>query len=163
MRKIGLFWRTLTQLTMRQLVFLVITRLRGRPRLRLPTIAPIAHFLTVADADKPVSWQAGTFVFLNKSYSPNAGPIDWNYRNEELNDYGKLWTYNLNYFDFLNQPDLNSADGSGTDSGFCCSNGLSAGWTGVLPDVITDYELGAVFESKSDTESSDQSAFICSD
>ncbi|AUD05542.1 alginate lyase family protein [Spirosoma pollinicola] len=111
MRKIGMFWRTLTQLTMRQLIFQLIARLRGRPRLRLPTIVPIAHFLTVADADKPVSWQSGTFVFLNKSYSPNAGPIDWNYINEGLGDYGKLWTYNLNYFDFLNQPALNPATG----------------------------------------------------
>ena len=35
----------------------------------------------------------GTFTFLNLSHSfPNE--IDWN-----LPDYGRLWTYNLNYFD----------------------------------------------------------------
>ena len=32
--------------------------------------------------------------------------IDWNY-----NKHGKLWTYNLNYFDFLNQKDLISQIG----------------------------------------------------
>ena len=37
------------------------------------------------------------FVFLNISHT-FSGKIDWNY-----NEYGKLWTYNLNYFDFLNQ------------------------------------------------------------
>jgi len=38
-----------------------------------------------------------TFVFINleKKYE---GEIDWNF-----SDYGKLWTYNLTYFDYLNQ------------------------------------------------------------
>ncbi|MFI1772648.1 heparinase II/III domain-containing protein [Thalassobellus citreus] len=40
------------------------------------------------------------FTFLNiiKEFSDK---IDWNYPK-----YGKLWTYNLNYFDFLNQKDI---------------------------------------------------------
>ena len=37
------------------------------------------------------------FCFLNIRHKFE-GTIDWNY-----NEYGKLWTYNLNYFDFLNQ------------------------------------------------------------
>jgi len=41
-----------------------------------------------------------TFDFLNIKYKFKED-IDWNYR-----DYGKLWTYNLNYFDFLNQKDI---------------------------------------------------------
>ncbi|QLE02364.1 alginate lyase family protein [Galbibacter sp. BG1] len=32
--------------------------------------------------------------------------VDWNYSN-----YGKLWTYNLNYFDFLNQNNISSKEG----------------------------------------------------
>jgi hypothetical protein len=39
-----------------------------------------------------------TFLNLTKSFSDQ---IDWNYTG-----YGKLWTYNLNYFDFLNQKDI---------------------------------------------------------
>jgi hypothetical protein len=39
------------------------------------------------------------FVFLN--IEKNFETIDWNY-----NNYGKLWTYNITYFDFLNQEDI---------------------------------------------------------
>ncbi|PID70919.1 MAG: hypothetical protein CR985_02455 [Flavobacteriales bacterium] len=47
----------------------------------------------------------GTFSFLNIKHNFN-GVIDWNY-----NQYGKLWTYNLNYFDFLNQADISKVEG----------------------------------------------------
>ncbi len=46
-----------------------------------------------------------TFNFLNIQHSFDA-EIDWNY-----NAYGKLWTYNLNYFDFLNQQEITSEEG----------------------------------------------------
>lgn len=45
---------------------------------------------------------AAAFTFLNRSHRFE-GPVDWNFAG-----YGKLWAYNLNYFDFLNQ-------GSGMD------------------------------------------------
>ena len=41
----------------------------------------------------------GEFEFLNLSAKFN-NDIDWNY-----SKYGKLWTYNLTYFDFLSQDD----------------------------------------------------------
>jgi hypothetical protein len=46
-----------------------------------------------------------TFVFLNreKDFSSN---IDWNFH-----EYGRLWTYNLNYFDYLLQPALDPETG----------------------------------------------------
>ena len=65
----------------------------------------------------PLSWKYGihnytsfdskelTFKFLNISHSFN-DKIDWNYQK-----YGKLWTYNLNYFDFLNQECISKEDG----------------------------------------------------
>jgi hypothetical protein len=65
----------------------------------------------------PISWKYGihnftsfdskelTFKFLNISHSFN-DKIDWNYQK-----YGKLWTYNLNYFDFLNQECISKEDG----------------------------------------------------
>jgi hypothetical protein len=46
-----------------------------------------------------------SFTFLNKSHAFNE-PIDWNF-----NNYGKLWMYNLNYFDYLLQNDINKEDG----------------------------------------------------
>jgi len=45
------------------------------------------------------------FVFLNLSQS-FSDKIDWNY-----NRFGKLWTYNLNYFDYLNQENISKETG----------------------------------------------------
>jgi len=42
-----------------------------------------------------------SFIFLNKSYKIDSYGIDWN-----CVKYGKLWTYNLNYFDYLQQNDM---------------------------------------------------------
>jgi len=44
------------------------------------------------------------FVFLNKE--KEFDNIDWNYK-----DFGKLWTYNLNYFDFLKQKEISKEEG----------------------------------------------------
>jgi uncharacterized heparinase superfamily protein len=41
------------------------------------------------------------FEFLNKKQK-FTGTIDWNFE-----QYGKLWNYNLNYFNYLNQKDIN--------------------------------------------------------
>ncbi len=41
-----------------------------------------------------------TFLFLNIKHTFE-NEIDWNF-----SDYGKLWTFNLNYFDFLNQENI---------------------------------------------------------
>ncbi|GAB4021433.1 hypothetical protein GCM10028773_30180 [Spirosoma koreense] len=61
---------------------------------------PDVYFLPVSEADKPVVFQHRTFTFLNQSVR-FPGQIDWNYA-----AHGKLWTYHLNYFDVLNQPDF---------------------------------------------------------
>lgn len=45
------------------------------------------------------------FQFLNIEHTFSE-EIDWDYA-----DYGKLWTYNLNYFDFLNQSDISKDKG----------------------------------------------------
>jgi hypothetical protein len=46
-----------------------------------------------------------SFTFLNVTHN-FSNQIDWNY-----SEYGKLWTYNLNYFDFLNQEDMSKEIG----------------------------------------------------
>lgn len=43
------------------------------------------------------------FLNLSKDFQEN---IDW-----DFDGYGKLWSFNLNYFDFLNQIDINVEDG----------------------------------------------------
>lgn len=45
-----------------------------------------------------------TFNFLNIEHAFD-NQIDWNF-----NVYGKLWTYNLNYFDFINQNEIQKKD-----------------------------------------------------
>lgn len=45
-----------------------------------------------------VSFDNYKFTFLNRSKDFLDKNVDW-----DFNMYGKLWTYNLNYFDFLNQ------------------------------------------------------------
>ena len=45
------------------------------------------------------------FLFLNIEYQFKSS-IDWNF-----NLHKKLWTYNLNYFDFLNQQTISKTDG----------------------------------------------------
>jgi hypothetical protein len=46
-----------------------------------------------------------SFTFLNISHS-FSDIINWN-----INQFGKLWTYNLNYFDFLNQENISNETG----------------------------------------------------
>lgn len=51
------------------------------------------------------SYENNQFIFLNLSKKFDS-KIDWNY-----NEIGKLWTYNLGYFDFLHQKDMTKEDG----------------------------------------------------
>jgi hypothetical protein len=55
---------------------------------------------------KKESFNHYQFSFLNQSTTFSEKTIDWDYP-----DYGRLWTYNLNYFDFLLQPGLNQKTG----------------------------------------------------
>ncbi|MDI1293536.1 MAG: alginate lyase family protein [Methylobacter sp.] len=52
-----------------------------------------------------VSCKGETFTFLNLSHSFD-GAIDWN-----CPEHGKLWIYNLTYFDFLQQEGLSREEG----------------------------------------------------
>lgn len=67
-------------------------------------------------SSQSIQWEGGiqftnryfkdrSFQFLNIEHKFSK-EIDWNY-----DDYGKLWTYNLNYFDFLNQSNITKEEG----------------------------------------------------
>lgn len=47
-----------------------------------------------------------SFSFLNLEQSFSQDSIDWSFR-----DYGMLWTYNLNYFDWLHQSGMSKEQG----------------------------------------------------
>ncbi len=51
------------------------------------------------------SFNNNTFKFLNKPHTFEE-TINWNFPS-----YGKLWTYNLTYFDYLNQEDISKKEG----------------------------------------------------
>ncbi len=51
------------------------------------------------------SMEGRNFTFLNKTYTFESS-IDWNF-----NGYGKLWNYNLTYFDFLLQKNMSKEEG----------------------------------------------------
>jgi len=72
----------------------VINEIISAPLTLIPSIPP-SHTV----------YNDGKFHILNKT-KHFEHPIDWNFH-----DYGKLWTYNLNYFDFLNQKNISSKDG----------------------------------------------------
>jgi len=70
-----------------------------------------------------------TFQFLNIDHVFN-DEIDWN-----LDEYGKLWTYHLNYFDFLMQDQLSKEDGVGLINNFL--KGIESKKDGLEPYPIS--------------------------
>ena len=61
------------------------------------------NFTALISSNK--TFDSNTFTFLNKSVSFSEN-IDWDFM-----DNGKLWAYNLNYFDFLNQKEMSKEIG----------------------------------------------------
>lgn len=56
-------------------------------------------------SSNPTYFSNRSFKFLNRQYIFQ-DKIDW-----DFSGYGRLWTYNLNYFDFLLQKDISKEDG----------------------------------------------------
>lgn len=103
-RKINLLFNTLKHLKFIQIYFRVYYLIRNKFLVREPK-------RRISPKSKKIVWNGGipnsnryfsqnSFEFLNIKHDFSRA-IDWN-----LTDYGKLWTYNLNYFDFLNQSEI---------------------------------------------------------
>ncbi|WP_128548188.1 heparinase II/III family protein [Larkinella soli] len=105
MRRIRLYWNTIRFLRFQQIVYQIMHRLRSKPVLSIPARIPPVYFLAVPAPDKPQSVRGQYFIFLNRTvHFPDV--VDWEY-----DGFGKLWQYNLNYFDFLNQPAMSRESG----------------------------------------------------
>jgi uncharacterized heparinase superfamily protein len=105
MKNWRLYGNTVRYLRVQQILFQVLNRLRSKPKLSVTSGTPKFYWLHFPLSDKSESLCGTTFTFLNRSVSfPNA--VDWNYNGE-----GRLWKYNLNYFDFLNQPGISQEKG----------------------------------------------------
>ncbi len=109
----ALYYHTLRHLRPIQVRYRIYYALRARwRRLRgfrfeIPTEAPTAAALKLLPAPPPPqSWlgpRRFRFLNLEKQFDDE---IDW-----DFSGHGKLWTYNLNYFDFLRQPQMNPETG----------------------------------------------------
>lgn len=112
LKKISLLIDTLRYLKFKQIYYQIFYRLRKILKAEAGKFRPHPEKTTdlklEAYIPKPKSYANNTFTFLNlvKDY-PSVAAIHWD---EPV--YGKLWTYNLNYFDFLLQPGMDTGTGN---------------------------------------------------
>lgn len=116
--KLTLLFQTLRHVKPIQLYYQLYYRFKSN------TVPRIDHSLKIAKLDgfvnenisMSVSYQVNNkFNFLNLEQCFD--DINWNFP-----DHGKLWTYNLNYFDFLNQEGMTKSQGLYLIHDFCSKN-----------------------------------------
>jgi len=106
MGEVFLFIRTISYLKFRQIVYRLFYTFRSKYRrfvrfkLNYNFYRKGKPLLFEPFIPNKTSYTSNTFTFLNQAITFSDG-IDWDYM-----DNGKLWAYNLNYFDFLNQSNL---------------------------------------------------------
>lgn len=108
--KLNLYFHTLRHLRWQQIYYRLWYALRRR---LLPTRLPEVHPPTAGQLNFQPSltapnhlWQPPlSFTFLNQTHTFDA-KVDWNF-----SQFGKLWTYNLTYFEFLQQTDISRTEG----------------------------------------------------
>jgi hypothetical protein len=100
--KLLLYYHTLKYLKPRQVFYQVYYRLRKPFRQNTSSLGHAQSFPLLFEASIPAakSVSGTTFSFLNREKTFD-GSIDWDFI-----EYGKLWCYNLNYFDFLHQEGI---------------------------------------------------------
>ena len=114
MNKTARYFHTLRYLKAEQLFYQLYYRFRRQGRRVLRMTCPLQlerqgfSVQLVPFVTKQQVYNNGTFTFLNIAhfFGENAGSIDW-----EFGKYGKLWLYNLNYFDVLCQPGMTRESG----------------------------------------------------
>ena len=108
------YYHTLKYLQWTQIKYRLLYQIKKNHS--LPTVSQAEYLGKVSTENfhfqesiaSPSSWLGdGAFRFLNISNRFD-NEIDWNY-----SEQGKLWTYNLNYFEFLSQPNISKIEGLG--------------------------------------------------
>ncbi len=110
MKKVLLYYHTIKHLKFQQIWYLIfgpVRKLISREiilnrRFRNQKTYPVKLAAWIA---KPQSYTDKHFTFLNKEKMFHER-VDWNF-----NEHGALWQYNLNYFDFLCQPNISREEG----------------------------------------------------
>lgn len=106
-RVLKLYVQTLRHLKPVQLWYQIYYRLcNKRVKFSVPQNVPSSLSVRMNSCIPTFSFYSGnrTFEFLNRRNTFEE--IDWNF-----SDFGKLWTYNLNYFEFLNQENFQKEEG----------------------------------------------------
>ncbi len=103
LNKLGRLYRTVKYLKWIQIWYQAYYRIIGAPEFNwykkhFDHIRPEKNMMTFRTAYKKIDIgnEGVEFRFLNQNYSFNQGNVNW-----DFSSYGKLWTYHLNYFDFL--------------------------------------------------------------
>lgn len=109
MRRILLYFNTVKYLKLKQIFYRVFYFLRNKLiKVQGDVVSNVkSTFINfpIHDNSNICYESSNKFLFLNKKKSFGKN-IDWNF-----SKFGKLWCYNLNYFDFLNQDNLNNEEG----------------------------------------------------
>lgn len=109
-KKLKLYYNTLKYMKPTQVSYQIYYRLRkklGKSDFSKKLEVKPEPLNCIKGISSSVSYtiESNSFSFLNKEKTFSE-TIDWNFA-----DHGKLWTYNLNYFDFLNQDGLSKEVG----------------------------------------------------
>lgn len=106
LKKLKLYYNTLKYMKPTQVSYQLYYRLRKKfgksvfsKKLEINPV-PLNFMIGICSSNS-YNLELNSFTFLNKKQSFKEN-IDWNF-----SKHGKLWTYNLNYFDFLNQEGMN--------------------------------------------------------
>lgn len=110
LRQVKRLYHTLRHLKFTQVFHQIKYRLVKPERVATPWEGDFAHVDLVNFPEKRKSLSIGkdvwSFRFLNLEESFSHDSLDWSF-----GDYGMLWTYNLNYFDWLHQPGISKEQG----------------------------------------------------
>ena len=110
LHQIKRLYHTLKHLRFTQVYYQVKYRLVKPKRATKPWAGSFAHLDLVVYPEKQTSLlitnNLWSFNFLNLEQSFYQDSLDWSF-----GDYGMLWTYNLNYFDWLHQSGMSKEQG----------------------------------------------------
>ena len=115
--KLNLYINTLKHLRFKQVYYRLFYFIRNKVQKKNNYHIPLKRKLAVLHwknhiLNRDTYIEKNKFSFLNQTHQFDK-TIDWNYI-----DFGKLWAYNLNYFDFLNQENISKEIGLGLINDF---------------------------------------------
>ena len=113
--KISLYFYTIIHLRPKQIYYRLFYKIRTWFRkivgfqyaLSIPVKSSLISLKPSISSNQSYFLQQNCFQFLNQSQTFPNNQINWN----DEKTFGKLWAYNLNYFEFLNQENFTVSEG----------------------------------------------------